>query len=120
MEFSSIAFPTAYAIPPFAANLGSLLRLPINTSYASSTSINISGLNYKGLNTTVSEARFLEQRHLSEKTKAGVVKYNSFSIYSTNFKQFCSRHYSVLKKSSCDSPYRFSNLSYLNNCKINH
>ncbi len=40
MEFSSIALPTAYA-----ANLASLPRLPINTSYASSTSINISDLN---------------------------------------------------------------------------
>ncbi len=28
---------------PFAANLASLPRLPINTSYASSTSVNISG-----------------------------------------------------------------------------
>ncbi len=31
---------------PFAANLASLPCLPINTSYASSTSINISGKNY--------------------------------------------------------------------------
>ncbi len=30
---------------PFAANLASLPRLPINTSYASSTSINISGID---------------------------------------------------------------------------
>ncbi len=62
MEFSSIALPTTYMIPPlsvygiffycpsdhihdspFVANLASLPGLPINTSYASSTSVNISG-----------------------------------------------------------------------------
>ncbi len=42
MEFSSIALPTTYGDSPFATNLASLPNLPINTSYASSTSINIS------------------------------------------------------------------------------
>ncbi len=52
MEFSSIALPTAYNRIrdfPFAANLASLPHLPINTSYASSTSINISGVIFSEL-----------------------------------------------------------------------
>ncbi len=57
MEFSCIALPTTFRDSPFATNLASLPRLPINTSYASSTSISISGMNtlpvLSGVNTVL-------------------------------------------------------------------
>ncbi len=77
---------------PFAANLASLAHLPINTSYASSTSINISGIIRSTLSPSCVASTLHQQNH-TRCPKLRITKRN----HSSNQESFLENQFSKLK-----------------------